>query len=60
MHVFVNDIQQRPFGRNIPSSPEFFVCLTEEEDSLMFVSYSQVEEASHKHIAGEESLTPVE
>ena len=59
MHIFVNGIQQKPFGTHISPSPQFAVCMYQQNDSMIFESYSQVEEALHKQIEGEESLIPV-
>ena len=58
MHTFVNGIQQKPFGTHISPSPQFAVFLYQQNDSMIFVSYSQVEEALHTHVEGEESLRP--
>ena len=59
MHIFVNGIQQKPFGTHIPPSPQFAVHMNPPNGSMIFESYSQVEEALHKQIEGEESLIPV-
>ena len=58
MHIFVNGIQQKPFGTHIPLSPQFAVDMYQQNNSMIFESYSQVEEALHTHLGGEESLRP--
>ena len=58
MHIFVNGIQQKLFGTHIPPSPQFAVHMYRQNNSMIFESYSQVEEALHTHLEGEESLRP--
>ena len=58
MHIFVNGIQQKPFGTHIPQSPQFAVYMFQQNDSMIFESYNQVEDALHTHLEGEESLRP--
>ena len=58
MHIFVNGIQQKPFGTHISSSPQFAIYIYRQNDSMIFESYSQVDEALHTHLEGEESLRP--
>ena len=58
MHIFVNGIQQKPFGTHISPSPQFAVHMFYQNVSMIFESYSQVEEALHTHLEGEESLRP--
>ena len=58
MHIFVNGMQQKPFGTLIPLSPQFAVDMYQQNNSMIFESYSQVEEALHTHLGGEESLRP--
>ena len=58
MHIFVNGIQQKPFGTHISPNPQFAVLMYKQNDSMIFESYSQVEEALHTHLAREEPLRP--
>ena len=59
MHIFVNGTQQQPFCAYLPKSPRFAVHMHALNDSMEFVSYSQLEQPLHRHVEGEVSLTPM-
>ena len=58
MHIFVNGVQQKPFGTHIPLSPQFAVQMFQQNDSMIFVSYSTVKEPLHTHVDQEELFRP--
>ena len=57
MHLFINGTQQKPYAINLPPSICFFTLLSAQNDCMTFTEYERVNNHSHTHIVGEESLS---